>query len=110
MRTTMIALFAAVLCLLLAAPSAEAGRDHRVVELQGVIAHVGDSGFVLLTERGFARIGVVDRTRIALNGERAELEDLQRGDRARVRAGAFRWRDDVRFIAFAVNAHRRDRG
>ncbi len=109
MATSLVVLCALVA--LVAAPQARAGdgthdRPHVV---HGVIVHVDleHSAIVLHTRERNLHIHVHDNTRISLNGEPAELADLQQGDRARVGVVQDRHHHDrFRLAATSIAARR----
>lgn len=78
-----------------------------VIRLRGIITAVNRESIVLMLRSGReVEIGIVDRTRIFLNGERVRLSDLQPRDRAKVIA--VRTRRGL--IARAIRARRGDGG
>lgn len=91
------------------APAAKAAADP--VTIGGVITQVGERGFILrVGPERFVRVVVGENTRISLNGEPAELADLQRGDHARVRGELNIREGRVIMRAIRVAAVRRERG
>ncbi|MFG0330827.1 MAG: hypothetical protein ACF8PN_13135 [Phycisphaerales bacterium] len=100
-----LALLLAVLCVGWLS-SGVVADDGRIVELNGVIAAVGDAGIILHTRDGDVRIRVTPDTAIGLNGERVRLGALQRGDRAFVVAQVRRTRDGRILVARSIRAHR----
>jgi hypothetical protein len=108
MRGILVALMVAAAVAAALVPASAAEAAQREVALQGVIARVGDAAIALQTrERGLVPVGVVERTQIMLNGDDAELGDLQPRDHARVRAVLTGGHRGPRLIGVVIAAHRR---
>jgi len=75
MRNLLVIVVAALALAWLVNPTTASADDRHVVNLQGVIAHVGDAGIVLHTRRGDVRISVVERTEITAGAELLGVDD-----------------------------------